>query len=78
MCFADSEVILGALRDKPLVAIWLDLLFVLVVALGAIHTSRVFLECLLVVIRHFKYELIELASSICRLKHEFMVWRRRD
>jgi len=70
--------LLKIVGDYPLVAAWLGLLFFLSLPLGMLHVSRLFGDCLLVFIRHFKTELAAVRDVGRRRKNELTTWRADD
>jgi hypothetical protein len=67
--------LLKIVSDHPLVAAWLGLLFFLSLLLGIVHVCRLFGECLIVFIRHFKCELVAARNVGRRLKDELTTWK---
>lgn len=57
--------------DHPLIAAWFGLFFGIALVLGLIHESRIFADCLIVLVQHLKRECSEGRKTLRRLKQEF-------
>ena len=64
--------------DHPLLAVWLCIFLSSTLLLGFLHESRILGDCLIVLVRHAKYELAACADMFRRLKNELSSWRATE
>jgi hypothetical protein len=75
MGFLFGTDLVNIVSDHPLIAAWLGLFLVLIVALGSMHVSRICGNFLVEVVREFKHEFLGIGKVVRRLRRELTTWK---
>jgi hypothetical protein len=67
--FQSFSTVIGV-PDHPLIAAWLALLFLLFLALAAMHACRIFGGLVVILIREFKQEFLGIRRVLSQVKRE--------